>query len=221
MLFYILFLTFLFYSLQKYAIFYCYSNRLIVLGLAIGGVLLSYVAQDTCEFISFENQRGTPWENLEPPFDQAVSAHVGIFSFEILEAGNNGTTTGKCVDYDDRFADMIDFYEAIAAAQFCAIVAPSLALVAIALNLFEFFVCGFNGSFIFSSFLYVAAAGIQAGTFSMLAEPAIWYVSPICMFYPGMILLDHYFVLTFPCDSMMLALRTMPSKIVVQRRVPT
>jgi hypothetical protein len=150
--------------------------RLIILALATGGILLSYVALDTCEFISFENKRGIPWENLEPPFDQAVSAHVGIFSYEIVEAGSDGVTTGKCVNYDDRYADMIDFYESIAASQFCAVVAPSLALFAMALNLFEFFVCGFHGSFIFSSLLYFFAAGIQAGTFSMLAEPAIWYV---------------------------------------------
>jgi hypothetical protein len=154
-----------------------YYVRLLVIALATGGVLLSYVALDTCEFISFENQRGIPWENLEPPFDRAVSAHVGIFSYEILEAGVNGTTTGKCINYDDRFADMIDSYESIAASQFCAVVAPSLAMLAIALNLFEFFVCGFYGSFIVSSVLYFAAAGIQAGTFSMLAEKAIWYVT--------------------------------------------
>jgi hypothetical protein len=156
--------------------------RLLVLGLGVAGVILSYIAADTCEFISFENQRGTPWDNLEAPFDQAVSAHVGIFGYEILDFGSNGTgtTTGKCVEYDDRFADMIDYYESIAAAQFCAIVAPSLALFAMALNLFEFFVCGFYGSFIFSSMLYLLAAGIQAGTFSMLAEPAIWYVYLDC-----------------------------------------
>lgn len=147
------------------------------------------MAADTCEFISFENQNGIPNPNLEPPLDVAVSAHVGIFSYELLEVGvkdangtmtssttNSPTITGKCVNYEDRFSDMMEVYEAIAAAQFCAVVAPSLALFAIALNLFEFFVFSFYGSFIFSGVLYFCAAAIQAGTFSMLAEPAIWYV---------------------------------------------
>ena len=131
-------------------------------------IVCSGKAASTCEFISFENTSGKPWlsNNLQPPFDTAMAAHVGIFKYEILES-ITGTETNGCINYEDRFIGMKDTYEALASAQFCALLAPIFG----GLGVFLYVV--WDESLV-SGTMCLAAAGIQAGTFSMLADPSIW-----------------------------------------------
>ena len=147
-----------------------------VLLLGIVGIILSRIGSATCEFLSFENLEGVPWKELKPPFDTAIAANVGIFNYEILDSPNADDITGECIAYEDKFFDLAETQEALVAAQICAVVAPVLAGVALLLNLMEACMCNFAGSFVFTSSLFIAAAGVQAGTFSMIAEPSLWCV---------------------------------------------
>ena len=152
------------------------QTRLAVLVLAVVGIILSWVGSQTCEFLSFKNLQDVPWRELEPPFDTAIAANVGIFKYEILDSPNADDITDGCVSYDDKYFDLVDTQEALVAAQICAVVAPVLAGVALLINLLEACLCNFAGSFVFTSTLFLAASGVQAGTFSMIAEPSLWYV---------------------------------------------
>jgi hypothetical protein len=129
-------------------------------------IVCSGKAANTCEFISFENTSGTPWQKLQPPFNTAIAANVGIFKYEILES-SSGTETNGCVPYEERFLGMKDTYEALASAQLCALLAPIFGGLGVFLNLV------WDESLVAGIFC-LAAAGIQAGTFSMVADPSIW-----------------------------------------------
>ena len=131
-------------------------------------IVCSGKAARTCEFISFENTSGKPWlnNNLQPPLDTAIAANMGIFRYEILES-ITGTETNGCVNYEDRFIGMKDTYEALASAQFCALVAPIFGGLGVFLNVV------WDVSIV-AGMLCLAAAGVQAGTFSMVADPSIW-----------------------------------------------
>jgi hypothetical protein len=164
-----------------------------VLVLASVGVALSIVASMNCDFLYFENDRGIPWEGLTAPFEGVTKAKVGIFSYQIIEAINNtDLETDGCVSYDSNFAN--SEYEVLVAAQFCGVFAPLLALLAIITNLFDTCICSFFLSFLITSALFLAACGVQAGTFSLFAEPDIWYVKKMfCWnFQSGKNLADNF-----------------------------
>ena len=115
---------------------------------------------------------GNPPDRAEdPPFNTVLAANVGIFKYQVLEYVDGGSS--GCVQYDDRFAQQKG-YPSVATAQFCALIAPIIAGLAIFSSLFETCACNFPGSYIISSSLFLAAAGIQAGTFTMVADPAFW-----------------------------------------------
>jgi hypothetical protein len=124
------------------------------------------MASLTCEFISFDNSSGNPRQNLEPPFDQAVAANVGIFNYEILES-ISGTKTDGCVNYENGFLEINEMYTALTASQFCALLAPIFGGFGVFFNL----VWGLN---VMSGILCILAACIQAGTLSMVAFPNVW-----------------------------------------------
>ena len=142
--------------------------------IAAAGIILSWLASDTCEFLGFENEQGVPWRDLNPPFDTAVAANVGIFKYEILDSPDGAEVTDGCVSYDGRFFDLIDDQEALVAAQCCAVAAPVLAGLGVIIVLLETCLCNFPGSFVFPATLFIAACGVQAGTFSVIAEPSLW-----------------------------------------------
>jgi hypothetical protein len=151
-----------------------FNFRCTVLILVSVGIALSAVASTSCEFLYFENEKNTPWENLGFPFDRAIKAHVGIFSYEIIESDVPDRETNGCVEYDNLFHS--SDYEVLAASQFCALFAPIIAVIGLFVTLFELCVCSFYCSFIISSLLFLIAAGTQPGTFSLFAEPSFWYV---------------------------------------------
>jgi hypothetical protein len=128
----------------------------------------------TCEFLHFKNEENIPWRNLEFPFDRAIEAHVGIFYYDIVESDVSDRETNGCVGYDNLFHE--SEYEVLVASQFCALFAPIIAGIGLFVTLFEMCVCSFYCSFMIASLLFLIAAGIQAGTFSLFAEPSFWYV---------------------------------------------
>ena len=153
----------------------CTHHSATVFTLGLAGIICSIYAAKTCEFISFHNGAGVPWKDLQPPFQQAVAANVGIFQYQVTISGSGGTTNRGCTPYPDKFAGMSHNYPSLVAAQVCAIIAPIMAGFAMIANLFECCTCNFPGSFVVGSFLFLIATGIQAGTFSMIAEPSICF----------------------------------------------
>ena len=140
-------------------------------------IILSIVASFNCNFLKFENDSGEASEGLDPPFDGSIEAHVGIFGYEIIDHADETAKTNGCVAYDGKYGDAP--YEALIAAQFCALFAPVIGAVGLLLSCIDTFCCRFFGSFLISSALFVIACGIQAGTFSLYAEPDFWYVDMV------------------------------------------
>lgn len=139
---------------------------------AITAIILGIMASSNCNFLKFNNNSEVAWEGLEPPFDGAFQAYVGIFSYEIANATDATQITDGCVAYDGKFGK--SNFEAIIAAQFCAIFAPIMGVIAVVISGVDTFLCRFCCSFLISSALFLAACGIQAGTFSLFAEPDFW-----------------------------------------------
>jgi hypothetical protein len=126
-------------------------------------MVLSVASARTCEFISISSKE----DGGDPPFDTAIVANVGIFSYEILESSS---TTDGCVDYEETFGDLSDTYPSLTAAQYSAYFAPIIGGVALVVIVFDTLVCTFRGGFyMIGTPLFALAAGIQAGTFSILA----------------------------------------------------
>ncbi|MGK3737382.1 MAG: hypothetical protein ACI8RD_004097 [Bacillariaceae sp.] len=110
---------------------------------------------------------------------------MGIFKYdnstsnstiqEENEAGSLFTTEG-CSMYDNIFLDTTN--KALPAIQLCAVIAPSLAFIAILISIFELLFCKFVGSFITASILFLAASVVQSGTFGIiLVEPGLCFES--------------------------------------------
>jgi hypothetical protein len=118
---------------------------------------------------------GNPPDDAEdPPFNTVLAANVGIFNYEVLQLADGGTGDFGCVPYDDKFTRQTG-YPSIATAQFCALIAPIFGSLAIFATLFDLCACKFPGSFLISTVLFLVAASIQAGTFTLIADPAFWY----------------------------------------------
>mmetsp|Transcript_124340 Transcript_124340/g.185793 ORF Transcript_124340/g.185793 Transcript_124340/m.185793 type:complete len:252 (-) Transcript_124340:202-957(-) len=154
---------------------YCsYISKLIVMGLAVVGIIFSWISASSCEFISFVDTDGNPPDRAyDPPFNTALAGSVGIFKYEITDFVNGAGATG-CIAYEDRFAQQRS-YPSLATAQFCALIAPILAGLAVFANLFDTCACNFAGSYLIGALLYLAASGLQMGTFTLLADPAFCF----------------------------------------------
>jgi hypothetical protein len=148
---------------------------MIVFLLGAAGIALSIFGSNTCEFFSYTNVNGTAAAaGMDPPFDQAVTTgFVGIYNYRIVHS-ESSSTSGDCIAYDDTYGSLADTYPSISAAQFCALIAPMVAGLAILVMFMELVLCGFYGSFMLVSSLCMSAAGIQAGTFGLIADPVFW-----------------------------------------------
>lgn len=123
-----------------------------------------------------DNDGNPPDRADDPPFNVALAGTVGIFGYEITDVFNSGGSgTNGCVAYEETFGKQKG-YPSLATAQFCALLAPVFACIAIFFCSIDVCVCNFNGSFITSSLLFLTATGLQAATFTLLADPAFWYV---------------------------------------------
>ena len=86
-----------------------------------------------------------------------------------------GPAANGCVSYAFTFAQQTE-YPSLATAQFCALISPILAGIGIFANLVDLCVCNFVGSYMIGSLIFLAASGISAGTFTLLADPVFWWV---------------------------------------------
>lgn len=146
-----------------------YVGRMLTLTTATIAIVLGIIASSNCNFLKFKNNSEEPWQGLESPFDGSLEAYVGIFSYEIINATNADSITDGCVAYDEKFGK--SNFEAMIAAQFCAIFAPTFGILALLVSCVDTCMCRFCCSFLISSALFLAACGIQAGTFSLFAQP--------------------------------------------------
>ncbi len=143
----------------------------------MAGLVFSWKASQTCEFLSFVDQDGNPPDGAEgPPFRTAVAAHVGIFRYEITTFDEGGAAgVSGCLPYDLRFSDQQD-YPSLATAQFCAVIGPCCAVIGAFLILVECCVCNLSGSFTMATLFLLVASGVQGGVFTIIADPVFWYV---------------------------------------------
>lgn len=155
---------------------YCgYFVKLIGLGVAVGGVICSWLTIGSCQFISFVDTDGNPPEDAEdPPFNNALEADVGIFKYRINKYFTDPDGGGTdCRDYDDKFTQQTA-YPSLATAQFCTMMAPILAGVGMLITLLDICACRFSACYIVSTLFFLCAAGLQAGAFTLVADPAFW-----------------------------------------------
>lgn len=147
--------------------------RLLSAGVAIAAIICSWRAARTCEFISFVDTDGNPPDFAEdPPFNNVIAANVGIFRYEVTQFQNGADPTG-CEPYEERWAKQ-QGYPSLATAQFCAIIAPCFAVAGAFAALVDLCVCNFAGSFGAGSLFLLVASGVQAGTFTVIADPVFW-----------------------------------------------
>jgi len=85
-----------------------------------------------------------------------------------------GPAANGCVSYAFTFAQQTE-YPSLATAQFCALISPILAGIGIFANLVDLCVCNFVGSYMIGSLIFLAASGISAGTFTLLADPVFCF----------------------------------------------
>jgi hypothetical protein len=81
--------------------------------------------------------------------------------------------TGGCIAYEENFGQQ-QGYPSLSTAQFCAVIAPIFAGLAVFASSVDVCVCNFNGSFMIAGLLFVIATGLQAATFTLFADPAFW-----------------------------------------------
>lgn len=137
------------------------------------GIVLSIVSATDCDFLEFSNSAGDPWPTLTDPFDNGViSAKVGMFSYQILDAVPPKETQEECIPYEEQFTELDNAF--LAAASICAFCAPIFAGVGFLFILMEMCICNFCGSFLISSSLLIFASGLQAATFVVFAEEDYW-----------------------------------------------
>ena len=90
---------------------------------------------------------------------------------------NSNSATDGCVAYADLFGQQTA-YPSLATAQFCALIAPIFGGLATFACFVDLCVHNFYGSFSIASGLFLIAFGIQAGTFTLLADPAFCLEDP-------------------------------------------
>jgi hypothetical protein len=114
----------------------------------------------SCDFYAFAKQ-------LSPPFETGTTS-IGIFHY----ATSSDYVT--CIVYDEQFWRS-PFNGFFWTAQFAAIVAPCLGILAMTLNLVEVVFVRFRGSFLVPVVFYLLACLIQCCTFMIYGEINFWY----------------------------------------------
>lgn len=137
-----------------------------------GAIILGIVGSSNCHFLKYSNDADVPHNGLEPPFVGSFEANVGIFSYEIVRHVNDTSITDGCTKYDSKLGS--SEYEAVITAQFCAIFAPVIGFMGLFVSALDTCFCRFCCSFLISSAIYLVACGVQAGVFSLYAEPDFW-----------------------------------------------
>ena len=160
-------------------------RRCFVLLLMAAGISMSVIVAMSCEFFAYQTLDGEPWPDLTPPFNELTSAGVGLFSYTTESSsmmmtttnGNGGMSFDTCTPYGDEFVDeqqQNSNSSFFAAAQYCAIVAPVAAFLALASHVSEIACCRVKGSYHINAFLLLSATILQGATFLIFADGTFW-----------------------------------------------
>jgi len=140
-----------------------YILKIIIILLATTGIILSYFSSNTCRFLLFETEAYNE-TIVSPAFNEQTRGWIGIFKSEKIIQDENEETS-RCSFYDNLFLDAPN--KVLFAIQLCAVIAPSLAFIAILISIFELLCCKFFGSFIAACALFLTASLFQIGTFGI------------------------------------------------------
>lgn len=154
-----------------------YILKILIILLTSAGIVLSFFASNTCQFLYFGSD---VFYEIDTSFDDQTEGWIGIFKYGVTANENEENAFERCSLYDN-FWNMDDPNEALLASQLCAVIAPSLAFIAIFISTFELLCCKFFGSFIAASVLFLIASVFQIGTFGIfLIEPSLCFDSDGC-----------------------------------------
>jgi hypothetical protein len=134
-----------------------FLDRILVFLLSLGGIICSALAASSCEFFHFYSYSHDPWPGLEPPFNDAIAANVGLFMYEITDSTELSDLNEGCIAYDRRFSEFPEGNALLEGAQWCALFAMIASGLAFLTNLFEAVCCSFFCSYIFACTLLCVA----------------------------------------------------------------
>lgn len=145
--------------------------RFLFLILGAGAITLSLFSIYSCQFFSYRALDGEPFEGLSPPFDELSKASVGLFQYS-KTSDSSGIFGEECIKYDDwkEVGQQRYFY----VAQWCSIVAPVVAFLALIQILFECCMCRVRGSYMLIRFFFFSAGLVQMCSFFIFAETQFW-----------------------------------------------
>lgn len=155
----------------KIAPFIVIITRFLFLFFGSGAIVSSVFSVYSCEFFSYRSLDGQPWEGLTPPFDELASASVGLFRYSATIS--DGSLFGEsCVNYEDwtDVGDQVYFY----AAQWCSLIAPVAAFLALLQITCECLFCRLKGSYMLNRFLFISASTLQMCSFLVFSETQFW-----------------------------------------------
>ena len=149
-----------------------YHDRILILGLASIGIVLSLSVSSTCDFLYLGPDE---FSEIDTAFEDGTEGWIGLFRYEIIGNGMNETIAEDCTLYNDIFTldapvnpfSMDAPNQALQASQLCALLAPLSALLAVLLAVLELLCCRSFWSFVVQSVLFLAASLFQSGTFGI------------------------------------------------------
>ena len=149
-------------------------GRFLLFVLGAGAITLSAFSFYSCEFFSYQALDGEPWEGLAPPFDDMAMASVGLFRYSAETTDSEGIFGEGCMQYEDwtDVGQQTYFY----VAQWCSMIAPAVALLALVEILFECCLCRLMGSYSMIRLFFFTAGLLQGCTFFVFGETQFWYV---------------------------------------------
>ena len=142
-----------------------YFPRFAVFILTSGAIACSVYAALSCKFYSFHVDAQT---KLPGDFQNVTQGSVGLFTYDV-----NGADT--CTQYKKQFLNS-SFNLMFIAAQFCAIAAPGLGLLAWLLFCLEWMCCKLYCNCVLAFLFMIGASCAQACTFLVYGQREFWYV---------------------------------------------
>jgi len=152
--------------------FHCgWILKVLIILIASAGIACSFFASWFCRFLYF---RSDAFDEIDASLStNQTEGWIGIFKHGMVIDDDPSNVTHTCLPYD-TILDLRSSNEALFSSQLCAILAPSLACIAILVSIVELLCCRFHGSFTIASILFLAASLFQTGTLAIfLVERSI------------------------------------------------
>lgn len=155
-----------------------YILKILIILLASVGIVCSFFASYTCDFLFFESEA---FDELDSALGNQTEGWIGIFRYKLETNDIRDDPTVEECSYYNTFLTIDSPSEALLASQLCALLAPGLASIAILISLIELLCCRFFGSFVLASALFLAASLLQSGTFGIfLVDQDLCFDSDDC-----------------------------------------